>query len=127
MMNGRPKIRTYVLFKENYCAENYVKYCMSCQQRSSIAQLRLDILPIYIKTGRFIVTQLDERICQLCDTQEVEDEIHFVCKCNLYNNLREIMYRTDGHKHADFCMNDTSLHLKKMKLVFLNRNLDFIN
>ncbi len=24
----KPKLRTYVLFKENYCTENYVKYCI---------------------------------------------------------------------------------------------------
>ncbi len=88
------KLRTYVLFKENYCTENYctennVKYCMSRQQRSLIAQLRLGILQIYIETGIFRGTQLDDKICQLCDTQEVEDEIHFVCKCNLHNDLRK--------------------------------------
>ncbi len=32
----KPKLRTYVLFKENYCTENYVKYCMFRQQRSLI-------------------------------------------------------------------------------------------
>ncbi len=53
---------------------------MSHQQRFLIAQLRLAILPIHIETGRFRGTQLSDRICQLCDTQEVEDEIHFVCK-----------------------------------------------
>ncbi len=57
-------------------------------------------------TGRFRGTQLDERICQLCDTQEVEDEIHFVCKCNLYKDLRKTMYRTVQHKHTDFYMYD---------------------
>ncbi len=62
---------------------------MSRPQRSLIAQLRLGILPIHIETGTFRGTQLDDRICQLCDTQEVEDENHFVCKCNLYNNLRK--------------------------------------
>ncbi len=49
----KPKLRTYVLCNENYCIENYVKYCMSRQQRSLIAQLRLGILLIHIKTGRF--------------------------------------------------------------------------
>ncbi len=107
----KPKLRTYVLFKQNYCTENYVKYCMSHQQRYLIAQLRLGILPIHIETGRFRGTQLDGRICQLCDTQEVEDEIHFVCKCNLYNDLRKTMYRTVEHKHSDFYMYDKKTNL----------------
>ncbi len=49
----KAKLRTYVLFKENHCTENYVKHCMSRQQRSLIAQLRLCILPIHIETGSF--------------------------------------------------------------------------
>ncbi len=110
----KPKLRTYVLFKENYCTENYVKYFMSHQQRSLIAQLRLGILPIHTETGRFRGAQLDERICQLCDTQEVEDEIHSVCKYNLYNDLRKTMYRTVEHKHTNFYMYDN-----KDKFIFL--------
>ncbi len=82
--------------------------------RSLIAQLRLGILPIHIEIDRFRGTQLDERICQLCDTQEVEDEIHFVCKCNLYNDLRKNMYRKVKHKHTDFHMYDY-----KDKFIFL--------
>ncbi len=51
--------------------------CLVWQQKSLITQLRLGSLPIHIETGR------------LCDTQEVEDEIHFVCKCNLYITISE--------------------------------------
>ncbi len=106
-------IHTYTrgFIKENYCTENYMKYCMSRQQRSLIAQLRLGILPIHIETGRFRGTQLDNRICQLCDTQEVEDKIHFVCKCNLYNDLRKTMYMTVEHKYTDFYMYDNKTNL----------------
>ncbi len=53
-----PKLRTYVLYKENHGTENYVKYCMSHHQRFLIAQLRL---------GRLRGTQLEDRICQLCN------------------------------------------------------------
>ncbi len=92
----------------------YRKFCISHQQRSIIAQLRLGILPIHIETGRFRGTQLDDRICQLCDTQEVENEIHFVCKCNLHSDLRKTMYRTVEHKYSDFYMYDN-----KDKSIFL--------
>ncbi len=68
---------------------------MSRQQRSLIAQLRLAILPIHIETGKFRGTQLDERICQLCDTQEVEDEIHghkFRIMTNIKNKYKCSFY-----------------------------------
>ncbi len=97
------KLRTYVLFKENYCTEKYVKYCMSRQQRYLSAQLRSGILPIHMETCRFKGTQLDYMICQLYDTQEVEDEIHFVCKINLYTDLRKLCWTVEN-KHTDFYM-----------------------
>ncbi len=109
----KPKLITYVLFKEYYWTENYVKYCMFGQQRSLIAQLRLGILPIHLETCKFRGKQLDESICQLCDTQEVEDVIHFFCKCNLYNDLRKTTYRTVEHRHSDFYMYDN-----KNKFIF---------
>ncbi len=92
--NEKPTISS--MFSTNY---------LFSLERSLIAQLRLGILPIHIETGRFRGTRLDDLICQLCDTQEVEVEIHFVCKCNLYTDLRKTMYRPVEHKHTDFiCM-----------------------
>ncbi len=78
-----PKLRTYVLFKENYCTENYMKYCISRQQRTFIAQLRLDILPIHIETGRFRGTQLDDMICQLCDVIHKKLRMKFILFANV--------------------------------------------
>ena len=61
-----------------------------------MAQLRLGILPLAIETGRFNQTPANERFCYFCKT-EVEDEFHFICKCNLYNDIRNnlIMYMMD--------------------------------
>ncbi len=40
------------------------------------------------------------------ESRDINDLAHFICKCNLYlyNDLREIMYRTVEHKHTDFYM-----------------------
>ncbi len=59
---------------------------MSLHQRCLIAKLRLVILPIHTEVGLFKVTTLDNRICQVCDMQEVEDQIHLACKCNLHKD-----------------------------------------
>ena len=44
-----PKLRTYILFKSEYCTENYLKLYLSCSQRSLLAQLRTGILPLKLK------------------------------------------------------------------------------
>ena len=50
-----------------------------------MAKLRCGVLPIKIETGRFVNLALEDRICEVCNLNEKEDELHFICKCELYN------------------------------------------
>ena len=50
---SKPKLRTYILFKETFTTEKYVQVPISRRQRSLIAQLRLGILQLKIETGRY--------------------------------------------------------------------------
>ena len=43
-------------------------------------------------TGRFRKLKPEERVCMLCQTNNTEDEIHFVCQCNVYDELRNNLY-----------------------------------
>ena len=52
-LHSKPKLRTYMTFKDNINTENYVKSFMSRRRRSLLAQLRLGVLPLHIETGRF--------------------------------------------------------------------------
>ena len=65
---------------------------MSRSQRSLIAQLRCSVLPIAIEIGRYTNKAVQDRLCTLSNTANVEDEFHFVCHCHLYNNLRTQWY-----------------------------------
>ena len=60
-------------------------------QRSLFAQFRFGILPLEIETGRFRDVPLAERICKVCNSGAVEDEIHFLCDCSTYTEERTIM------------------------------------
>ena len=72
--------------------EEYVRYQHDRQGRSLLAQLRCGILPIKIETGRFSNIEPDKRLCELCEMKKVEDEIHFVCECPIYDVIRKTMY-----------------------------------
>ena len=98
----KAKLRTYKLFKENPHTENYVKYCRSRPQRSLLAQLRCGILPLHIETGRYRNLKVEERICNLCKKDEIEDEIHFVCKCEELLNPRKDLYSKISDKFEMF-------------------------
>ena len=84
---SKPKLRTYALFKETFITEKYVQVPITRRQRSLIAQLRLGILQLKIETGRYRRLAIQDRICDLCG-QNIEDELHFVFACPLYNDLR---------------------------------------
>ena len=65
------------------------------------AQFRSGILPLHIETGRFRGLDLSDRICPICES-EVEDEVHFLCKCPKYNDYRQIMFRKATSINPDF-------------------------
>ena len=91
-INDKPKLRTYCQFKTVYECEKYVVYDLSKSQRSLCSQFRLGILPLHVETGRFIGTELDQRLCSYCELGEVEDEIHFLLYCPLYHDLRKTLF-----------------------------------
>ena len=87
------KLRYYNLYKFDNKPAEYTFMNISKYQRSLFAQFRCGILPLEIETGRFKGTPLSERICNVCDSGSVEDEIHFLCECSNYLDERTIMFR----------------------------------
>ena len=89
-VSNKPKLRTYKLFKETLRVENDVLYNLSNSERSAMAQFRYGILPLNIETRRFRNQPIEQRICNLCELNEIEYEFHFLFKCTLYNDCRKI-------------------------------------
>ncbi len=92
LLSTKPKLRTYEKFKENICTEDYVKHCTSRRKRSLIAQFRIGILSLHIETGRFRDKRINERVCLLCNSDAVKNELHFLCVCTTYSNYRQNLY-----------------------------------
>ena len=80
----------YKYYKVNFQYENYLNVSVIKKYRFSITQLRLASHSLRIETGRHGQNRIDrpERICQVCDTSDLEDEYHFVLVCAAYNELR---------------------------------------
>lgn len=53
-------------------------------ERSIMAQIPCGVLPLRIETGRITGGELQNRLCRNCNINEVEDELHFLFKCNPY-------------------------------------------
>ena len=86
---------------------------MSKNERSALAQLRCGILPLRIETGRYINEPLHDRICRHCNSNEIENETHFLLFCTLYSELRNELF---GNLFSDSCFLNKS---SEEKLCFL--------
>ncbi len=60
-LTTKPKLRTYIEYKQTFGMEEYLKYCLSRRRPSLIAQTRIGILPLYIETGSFRNVKLENR------------------------------------------------------------------
>ena len=89
-----PKLRTYVTISDFSVRKSYITKPLSFIQRKYLAKFRLGILPIRIETGRYERPKLvaAERTCQICNSNTVEDETHFLLYCPKFSTLRERLF-----------------------------------
>lgn len=102
VIETKPKLRFYKMFKDELDVESYLVMNLSSSERSILANIRLGILPLNVETGRFSNIQLENRICQTCNSNEIEDEIHFLFNCNLYETERNSFFESVCTKFPDF-------------------------
>ena len=79
------------LYREiNYTFElqSYLLQIHNSKQRQALSKLRLSSHGLLIETGRHIGIERQNRKCTFCNTNDIEDEYHFVLKCPLYNDIR---------------------------------------
>ena len=69
---------------------NYVDLLKSSNKRAIIIKLRIRAHKLAIEGGRYIIIPRNQRVCSICDSCELEDEEHFLLKCSLYNQLRQV-------------------------------------
>ena len=48
-----------------------------------------------IETGRYCnpIVPRENRLCKFCSAKETEDELHFLFKCSLYDDLRKVFFK----------------------------------
>ena len=89
---AKPKLRTFIKFKDFYTTPCYVSKPLSFIQRKFMAKIRLGCLEIRMETGRYARPRLPEeaRICQICQNpgQTPESEVHFLLECDRYGSER---------------------------------------
>jgi hypothetical protein len=95
-MQQKPKLRTYQILKTKLQYEHYLSM-RDKEARQVITRLRGGTNELRIEKGRYAITTRDrplergERRCMICCNGEIEDEMHFMLDCDVYDDLRERM------------------------------------
>ena len=81
-----------------------------------LAQIRSGILPLRIETGRYQnikdnttkkmrKMKVEERICLICNSGAVENEIHFIFECEPYIEAPNELFYKALQSNETFCSN----------------------
>ena len=111
-----PKLRTYKTFKTDMRIEPYLLHNLSKTLYTNIARFRLSSHNLNIELGRHKrpYVPASDRICDKCDLNLVEDEIHCLMICPKWANCRESLFRI-AHKSIDgFLVINQSLQFHKI-------------
>ena len=96
-ISSESKMRTYILFKNNFCYEQYLNI-LTADLRKPLTQFRISAHNLEIERGRYTrpITPLDKRTCKRCKAA-IGSELHFLFNCvelisvreNLLQNIKE--------------------------------------
>ena len=88
-LETKEKMQTYNMFKTIFQHEMYLSNIKSVNVRTALTRIRLSSHNLAIETGRYHPrVERHRRFCAQCNTQDIEDEYHFVCICTKYTDLR---------------------------------------
>ena len=115
--NGKyPKLRTYKTFKIDMRIEPYLLNNLSRTIYTSIARFRLSSHNLNIELGRHKRPYIPaaDRICEKCDLNLVEDEIHCLMICPKWADYRVTLFEI-AHKSIDgFLVIDRNMQFHKI-------------
>jgi hypothetical protein len=86
--DSNKKLSTYKHIKNEYCRESYLACITDPYIRKEVTCLRISSHGLRIETGRYKNIDRENRICLICDTGVIEDELHFMMDCSKYRELR---------------------------------------
>ena len=91
-VESKSKLRFHKMCKNEISVANYCSVNLKRSQRGLIAKLRLGIFRINIELGRYHGISRDERLCPICLSGEIEDEIHILLHCDAYQAARDLLF-----------------------------------
>ena len=87
-VNRYPILRTYKMFKTEFGSEKYLEAISECHYRIAMTKLRSSSHTLDVERDRYTKpkTNICEWLCPACKI--IDDEIHFLVNCKLYDTDR---------------------------------------
>ena len=82
----------YKTIKNNYSPSTYLDLTRKDPLRKTLVKLRISCHKLRIETGRYDNIPRNERICNFCNCNKIEDETHFLLDCPAYSQVRGIFF-----------------------------------
>ena len=79
----------YYKIKTNYGPSVYLDPFQN-PSRKTLVKLRISSHKLRIETGRYDNIPRDERLCNLCNCNRIEDETHFLLDCPSFSSTRDM-------------------------------------
>ena len=121
--SGGNKLRTYCEMKFEFETEFYVKNLFNKRRRSALAKFRCGCAPIRLETGRYEGLNVEDRKCLFCDDC-IEDEVHVITQCCMYDDLREHLYACVTKVVPDF---ESLCDIDKTFVILANQDFNIVH
>ncbi|XP_063418062.1 uncharacterized protein LOC134700624 [Mytilus trossulus] len=131
------KLKFYQQFHNSKQRSSYVDVLSNRLERSSLCKIRLSAHNLAIEKGRYLGLATDERVCNVCKSGEVEDENHFLLKCEFFSNYRFNFKNkilnilptccSENQLNINSCINSNSLKVLKVTSSYIHKCLMYRN
>jgi hypothetical protein len=88
ILNNSPKCMLYRHLTDTFCLQYYLRISLPMCYTSLITKFRVSAHQLRIEQGRYYGIERSQRKCIMCNTNNIEDEFHFILTCPLYADIR---------------------------------------
>ncbi len=114
---------TYKYFKNMFSIEPYLKCIEDRYIRKGLTLFSISAHGLQVETGRYKRIDEENRTCLICNSEEIEDEFHFIMECPEYRSLRkEYLYPIMLELNNEHQLNDREIFLQ----ILTTKHCDFI-
>ena len=82
------------MLKNDRHVQSYLTQGVPAKYKKYISKFRLSAHSLKVETGRYDATARENRLCTMCNLEDIEDEYHFILKCPNYTDIRNLHSNT---------------------------------